>query len=86
MIFAVAGMIKNNHSLYDCLEYGIRAVKHQRCGISRPRYMSTWIVCLLARQLTPLSPMENRRTPDDSFVMQHRQWSLFRRGENWSGH
>ena len=43
MIFAVASMSKNNHSLYDCFEYGIRAAKHQRCGISRPRYMSTWI-------------------------------------------
>ncbi|CEI69787.1 unnamed protein product [Fusarium venenatum] len=44
--------------------------------------MSTW---MLARQLTRLSPMENRRTPDDSFVMQHWQWSLvfffFARGD-----
>ncbi|KAJ0153515.1 hypothetical protein HZ326_4097 [Fusarium oxysporum f. sp. albedinis] len=31
----------------------------------------------LSRQLTPLSPMENERTPDGPFVMQHRAVESF---------
>ncbi|KAI1067237.1 hypothetical protein LB506_004383 [Fusarium annulatum] len=31
----------------------------------------------LSSQLTPLSPMENERTPDGPFVMQHRAVESF---------